>query len=100
MHIFDRYGKILNSTLTPEQNLTGMEVVGSYVGEHIHESDVLPFLRKIERCLEKGTEIVTYRVEGFLFLGKMEKFSSNRVRMFDYNINNLELKEVLEIFSA
>jgi len=97
VHVFDNTGKIINSTLTKEQNITGMKVVGSYVGEHLHPGDVVPFMRKLERCLEKGTEVVTYRVENRLYLGKMAKISSNRVRMYDYNITGMNLEDVIKI---
>ena len=99
VHIIDRDGYIINSTLSREDNVTGKEVIGTYVGEHLNQGDVLPFLDKIQRCLtnKSGCEVCTYGVKFGLYLGKMRRISSDRVRMYDYNITDMDMEEVMKL---
>ena len=100
VHIIDKDGYIIRSTLTPDQNITKKEVIGTYVGEHINEEDVLCFLDKIKLCLEStGVEICTYSVQGSSFLCRMQKVSNNRIKMHDYKIDGLSTMEIIDMMN-
>ncbi len=75
--------------------MTGENIIGTLVADHIHPADVLPYLQRLERTFDKGLEFCTFRLQDKLWLAKMEKISSHRIKITEYYIEGMGINEVL-----
>jgi len=78
--------------------LTGKHIIGTLVADHIHPADVLAYLNKLERTFEKGAEVCTFRLKGSLWIAKMSRISSHRVRIKEIYIDGLGIEDVIKLF--
>jgi len=92
-------GMIFQSTVSSKNSVTGNDIVGTLICEHLQPDNVTPYLSKIKRCLEKGSEFCTFKIKCHLFLAKMERISNNRIRITEFEITGMSICEVVSLFN-
>ena len=99
MHVVSVDGLIIESTINAGNSLTGESIIDTYLGDHIHPADVLIYLERLERTIDTkhGLEFCTFRMEGKLWLAKMERISSLRIRVTEFCIDDMSLEEILHL---
>jgi len=97
-HIIDMDGMIFQSTVSSKNSITGEDIVGTLICEHLQPDDVASYFLKMNRCAKKGKEVCTFRIKTHLFLAKMERISNNRIRVHEFEITGMTLDDATMLF--
>jgi len=89
---------IIESTLSKDNSVTRQDVIGLNVSEIICENDLSAYLLRLNRCLKKGVEYCTFKIQDHLFLARMERIKGERIRVVEYEITRMKLEKAVSLF--
>jgi len=85
---------VYQTTLSPDDSLTGIDIVGTLICEHLEDAYVLQYFKAIDKALETGRAHCSFHLQGARFFVVMERISSMRIRVKEWRIygqNDLEM---------
>lgn len=95
--MMDNFGLILKSNINVLNSIAGKEIVGTYAADYIEPADVMSYLEAIDTCISKGYAHCLYTLYEKNWFCVMERLSDRRVRVREWCVEGMNLKQVLRL---
>lgn len=99
--IIGRDGVIVYASITGEESLTGKDLVGKPFSDIVDFPLEEAINMSVEKAFEVGDEYLTFVVCGQLFIGKMKRVNTHRIKLSCWNIEGVgDIASVLQIMGG